>query len=130
MKKIVLIIVTMISGFLTIKAQNLNKNVLCKKWYLHHYEYLWKKYEPEGKEKNDYIQFNNDMTYISVEDGKKSTGKWSFNAKDKYILMYDEKGDKVKLEVEELNTKEFVFEIDHDEMKGLEIHYSSYKKQS
>jgi hypothetical protein len=26
--------------------------------------------------------------------------------------------------------KEFVFEIDHDEMKGLEIHYSSDKKQS
>jgi uncharacterized protein YlbG (UPF0298 family) len=128
MRKLYLITAFTLLVFATTKAQNLTKSALCKKWYLHHYEYLWKKYEPETKEKNDYIYFSSDMTYISVDEGKKTTGKWSFNAKEKYILMYNEKEEKIKLEVEELNADKFVFEIDHSEMKGLEIHYSSVKK--
>ena len=85
-------------------------------------------YDPEANEKNDYILFNDDMTYESVDEGKKSTGKWTFNAKEKYILMANKEGKKIKLEVEELNSKELVFEIDDKDMKGVDLHYSTQKR--
>ncbi len=109
-------------------AQDLNKTALCKKWYIHHCRYMWKNYDPEANEKNDYILFNDDMTYESVDEGKKSTGKWTFNAKEKYILMANKEGKKIKLEVEELNSKELVFEIDDKDMKGVDLHYSTQKR--
>jgi hypothetical protein len=127
MKKTVLIMAFIMSVIATINAQSLSKSTLCKKWYLHHYEHMWIDYKPEKNEQNDYIQFNSDMTYISVDEGKKTNGKWSFNAKEKYILMYDEKGENVKLLVEDLDDDELVFEIDNNELKGVEIHYSSIK---
>jgi hypothetical protein len=127
MNKAILITAFLISIFATISAQDLNKSVLCKKWYLHHYEHMWIDYEPEEEEKNDYIQFNNNMTYISVDKGERATGKWIFNPKEKYILMYNEKGKNIKLLVEDLDNDELVFEIDHKDLKGVEIHYSSKK---
>lgn len=125
MNKKILTTAFTIAVITTANAQVLNKSTLCKKWYLHHYEYLWKKYQPEAKEKNDYVIFKADMTYVSVDEGEKSTGKWSYNAKGKYILMANQKGESLKLEVDVLNSKEFVFKIDDAELKGLEIHYSS-----
>ncbi len=129
MKKKVLTFVILCLIAITVFSQTLNKNTLCKKWYLHHYEHLWIDYEPEANEKNDFIQFNNDMTYVSVDIGQESSGKWSFNNKEKYILMYDTNDDYIKLLVKKLDSDAFVFEIEIKEMEGIEIHCSNTKKQ-
>jgi hypothetical protein len=128
MKQTILVVAVFMSIIFSATAQNLSKSRLCKKWYLSHYEHFWIDYEPETNEANDYIQFKPDMTYESVDEGKKTTGRWSFNAKEKYILMYDGKGNHIKLLVEDLDEKEFVFEIDDKELQGVEIHYSIKKK--
>lgn len=129
MRKIFIVSVILCSITFSGFSQTLSKETICKKWYLHHYEHLWIDYEPEAKEKNDYIQFNTDMTYVSVDEGKKSSGKWLYSAKDKYILMYNEKGKNIKLFIEDLDSDALVFEIDDKELKGVEIHYSRTKNQ-
>ncbi len=125
MKKTILItaLLTIMSSLAF--AQDLNKTTLCKKWNIHHCRYMWKNYPPEEKEKNDYIQFNNNMTYVSVDEGEKSTGKWLFDAKNKYIIMINDKNEKIKIVVEELSEKELVFEIDDKELKGVEFYYNA-----
>jgi len=128
MKQTILITAVFMLTIFSAAAQKISKASLCKKWYLSHYEHMWIDYEPKANEKNDYIWFKDDMTYESVDEGKKTSGKWSFNAKEKHILMYDSKGDYMKLMVEDLNEDEFVFEIDHKDLKGIEIHYSIEKK--
>jgi len=69
MKKILLTAVLLtllyVSGF----SQTLNKKTLCKKWYLEKYEVMWVDYEPEEKEKNDYILLKSDMTYVGLDEG-------------------------------------------------------------
>lgn len=108
-------------------AQTLSKEALCKKWYLDHYEYLWIDYEVEENEINDYIHFFENMTYESVDEGEFSTGKWYFNSKSSFILMYDQSGESIKLLVEKLTENTFVFEIKHEELEGIDIYYSTKK---
>jgi hypothetical protein len=129
MNKIIFISIFIATSFLTsLNAQNISKTSLCKTWYLHHYKYVWLDYDPEEKEKNDYIQFNKNMSYVSVDEGEKSTGKWELNAKAKFILMYDEKGKNIKLKIKKVNNSEFVFTIDIKELKGIEIYYTDKKR--
>jgi len=129
MKHVIFLSALFLSLSISAGAQNLSKSSLCKKWYLSHYEQRWIDFEPEAKEKNDFIYFKTDMIYESVDEGKKTTGKWSFNAKEKSILMFDQKGNYIKLLVEDLTDDEFVFEIDDKDMKGIEIHYSTKIKK-
>ena len=128
MKKTILTTTLILISILSLTAQDITKEALCKKWYISHYKYLWKKYDPEAIEKNDYIFLKSDMTFISVDGGEKSTGRWTFNTGGKYVQLYNKDGENLKLEIEEITNTEFVFEIDDEEMKGLEIHYSSTKK--
>ncbi len=60
-----------VTGF----SQTLNKKTLCKKWYIEKYRVMWKNYQPETKEKNDYILLKNDMTYESIDEGVFNNGK-------------------------------------------------------
>lgn len=127
MRKIMLLILFLstISG--TMYSQKLDKNSLCKKWYLHHYEYLWKDYPLEEKEKNDYMIFNSDMTFTSVDEGIECSGKWSFDPKEKSILMKDSEKEEIKLLVKKINDDELIFKVDHKELKAITIHYSTSK---
>ncbi|MCD4664217.1 MAG: hypothetical protein K8R68_03030 [Bacteroidales bacterium] len=125
MKKIVissiLLILLLGSGY----SQNLNKNTLCKKWYLEKYEIMWIDYEPEEKEKNDYILLKSDMTYISVDEGVKSNGKWEYNDDKDYFIMYNHKDEGLKIFVDELKANKMVLNIDIKEMEGVDIHYTT-----
>ncbi len=109
-------------------SQNLNKQALCKKWHLEKYEIMWIDYAPEENEKNDYIQLKSDMTYISVDVGVKTTGRWTYNNEKSYFTMYDEKGEGVRFFVDELATNKMVVNIDVKELEGVDIHFSTQKK--
>jgi len=123
MKKIILTFVAL--TFLTVNgfSQTLNKKTLCKKWYLEKYEIMCIDYEPEEKEKNDYILLKSDMTYVSVDEGVKSTGKWTYNDTKNYFTMYDKKGEGLKIIVDELKSNKMVLNIDIKELDRVDIHY-------
>ncbi len=128
MRKIVsaFLILTLFSvcGF----SQTLNKETLCKKWYLEKYEVMWVDYEPEENEKNDYIHLKTDSTYISVDEGVESTGKWTYNDVDDYFTIYDKKGEGLILIVDKLKADKMVLNIDIEEMDGVDIHYTTKKE--
>jgi hypothetical protein len=127
MKKIlltpVLLIFLHISGF----SQTVNKETLCKKWYLEKYEVMWVDYEPDEKEKNDYLLLKSDMTYVSLDKGIETSGKWTFNIEENYFTMFNEKGDGIKMIVDKLSINKMVFKIDIKEMDGVGIHYTTTK---
>jgi len=127
MKKIlltpVLLIFLHISGF----SQTVNKETLCKKWYLEKYEVMWVDYEPDEKEKNDYIMLKSDMTYVSLDKGIETLGKWTFNTEENYFTLFNEKGDGIKMIVDKLSINRMVFKIDIKEMDGVGIHYTTTK---
>ena len=128
MKKIIL--TTILVSALTIAgfSQNLNKKTLCKKWYLEKYEVMWVDYEPKEKEKNDYIHLKSDMSYVSVEEGVKSSGKWTYNASKKHFTMFDKKGTGLKINVDELKANKMILNIEIKELEGLDVHYTTNKK--
>jgi len=109
-------------------SQNLNKQTLCKKWHLEKYEIMWIDYAPEENEKNDYIQLKNDMTYISIDEGIKTTGRWTYNSDKNYFTMYNAKGEGVRFFVDELEIEKMVVNIDIKELEGVDIHFSTQKK--
>ena len=127
MKKIlltpVLLIFLHISGF----SQTVNKETLCKKWYLEKYEVMWVDYEPDEKEKNDYILLKTDMTYVSVDEGIETSGKWTFNAEKNYFTMFNNKRDGIKITIDKLSINKMVLNIEIKEMDGVDIHYTTKK---
>ncbi len=125
-----LILTTIVLTFFSLGgfSQNLNKQTLCKKWHLEKYEIMWIDYAPEENEKNDYIQLKSDMTYISVDEGVKTTGRWTYNSEKGYFTLYDEKGEGVRFLVDELETSKMVVNIDIEELEGVDIHFSTQKK--
>ena len=127
MKKIlltpVLLIFLHISGF----SQTVNKETLCKKWYLEKYEVMWVDYEPDEKEKNDYILLKTDMTYVSVDEGIKTSGKWTFNTEKNYFTMFNNKRDGIKITIDKLSINKMVLNIEIKEMDGVDIHYTTKK---
>jgi hypothetical protein len=127
MKKILLTSVLIsflhISGF----SQTVNKETLSKKWYLEKYEVMWVDYEPDEKEKNDYLLLKSDMTYVSLDKGIETSGKWTFNTEENYFTMFNEKGDGIKMIVDKLSINKMVFKIDIKEMDGVGIHYTTTK---
>ena len=127
MKKIlltpVLLIFLHISGF----SQTVNKETLCKKWYLEKYEVMWVDYEPDEKEKNDYILLKTDMTYVSVDEGIKTSGKWTFNTEKNYFTMFNNKRDGIKITIDKLSINKMVLNIDIKEMDGVDIQYTTKK---
>jgi hypothetical protein len=127
MKKIILTSVVLFLISITGFSQTLNKKTLCKKWYLEKYEVMWIDYEPEEKEKNDYILLKSDMTYQSVDEGKFSKGKWSFNDKDKTITLFNNKGEEIDFEVKELNSNKLVVVMKLKEMEDVDIHFITKK---
>jgi len=127
MKKILLTAVLITFLHISGVSQTLNKETLSKKWYLEKYKVMWVDYEPEEKEKNDYILLKNDMTYVSVDEGIKTSGKWTFNDKKNYFTMFNDKRDGIKIIVDKLSLNKMVLNIDAKEMKGVDIQYTTKK---
>ncbi|MBG6132662.1 hypothetical protein IWQ47_003887 [Aquimarina sp. EL_43] len=109
----------------SIGAQTLNKNALLKKWDLDTYKIGVKKYPPSKKERNDYILFKKDMTFVSISEGKKESGVWMLNINGGYIMMTDDKRETVKAYIATLTPKELVLYFDIEEIREVEVHYKS-----
>ena len=130
MKKTFLISVVFLLISLAGFSQTLNKKTLCKKWYLEKYEIMWVDYEPEAKEKNDYILLKTDMTYVSVDEGVLTTGSWTFNNDEKFFTLYNQSKEGLKIVVDELSINKLVLNLAIKEMKGVDIHYTANKNGS
>jgi len=110
---------------ITTNAQQIETNRLLNNWHLDTYVISGKKYAPSKKEKEDFMLFNADMSFISKSAGKQENGIYIFNRNGAYIVMTDENGETLKANIISLTKKHLVLTFDIDEMKAIEVHYNS-----
>lgn len=103
-------------------------NLLFNKWYLKKYVAEGQNYPTEKKEKGDYLLLKEDFTFSSKSEGKEEKGKYLLNTNGGYILMIDKKGEKVKVYITSLSKQSLILKYDLDEIKDIEVHYSSLVK--
>jgi hypothetical protein len=110
---------------ITTNAQQIETNRLLNNWHLDTYVISGKKYAPNKKEKEDFMLFNDDMSFISKSEGKQENGIYIFNRNGAYIVMTDENGETLKANIISLTKKHLVLTFDIDEMSAIEVHYNS-----
>lgn len=125
MKKIVTFLLLTLAY--TVNAQEISGSNLKKKWYLKNYCINGKNYSVPKKEKGDYINFNNNMVFESLSEGKKDNGTWFINTNGKYVIMKGNDNKKIKAFIKKLTASKLELEFDIDEIKGLIAVYSTKK---
>ena len=109
MKKYFLIIGFSISCFV---LTGQTRDILIGKWNIHKYIFAGFEFSPEEKEKNDYLHFKEDDTFISKESEKLEEGIWVYLEKEKLIMLYDEnsknENDGLPIEIVEVNSAELI----------------------
>jgi hypothetical protein len=110
---------------ITTYAQQIETNRLLNNWHLDTYVISGKKYAPNKKEKEDFMLFNDDMSFISKSAGKQENGIYIFNRNGAYIVMTDEKGETLKANIISLTRKNLVLTFDIEEMRAIEVHYNN-----
>jgi hypothetical protein len=110
---------------ITTNAQQIETNRLLNNWHLDTYVISGKKYAPNKKEKEDFMLFNDDMSFISKSEGKQENGIYIFNRNGAYIVMTDENGETLKANIISLTKKHLVLTFDIIEISAIEVHYNS-----
>jgi hypothetical protein len=110
---------------ITTYAQQIETNRLLNNWHLDTYVISGKKYAPNKKEKEDFMLFNDDMSFISKSAGKQENGIYIFNRNGAYIVMTDENGETLKANIISLTKKHLVLTFDIEEMRAIEVHYNN-----
>ncbi|MGB0523585.1 MAG: hypothetical protein ACPGJS_11530 [Flammeovirgaceae bacterium] len=88
------------------------KEQICKKWNYSKCRILGIEYTSNKDEAGDMIQFERDMTYTLIEQGKVKEGKWSYSFEKNRILLLDQNEQVVKeLTVDKLTDSEFIYTI-------------------
>lgn len=77
-----------------LNAKSQTKLDFCKKWNLEGYIYWGVTFSPEETEKNDYFNFKEDGTFISVDEGKLENGTWKWDLKNKKLILFYSKSSK------------------------------------
>jgi hypothetical protein len=106
-------------------AQDDKTTPLINIWYLDTYVMDGQEYEPEKKEKDDYILFKEDMTYTSKSEGTEEAGTFILNNNGAYILMSDKNGEKIKAYIISVSKKSLILKYDMNEIRDVEVHYNS-----
>lgn len=66
-----------------------SKSDFCKKWNLEGYIYWGITLSPEENEINDFLNFNENGTFNSIDEGKSEKGTWKWNIENNLLYLYD-----------------------------------------
>lgn len=100
-------------------------NVLFNMWHLDTYKIESEEYPPNKNEKDDYILFKKDMTFISKSEGKVEKGTFILNTNGAYVVMSDKNGEKIKAYIISISKVSLILKYDINEIKDVEVHYNS-----
>jgi hypothetical protein len=123
--------VIIITKFLTMSltgkthAQQSETNMLFNTWFLDTYKIESMEFPPNKREKGDYILFKEDMTYTSTSEGKEEEGTFILNTSGAYVLMVDEKGDKIKAYIISISKNSLILKYDINEIRDIQVHYNN-----
>ncbi|MFT5889916.1 MAG: hypothetical protein ACI9Y7_000004 [Dokdonia sp.] len=106
-------------------AQHLEANMLFNEWHLDTYAVSGIKYPPNKKEKEDFILFKEDLSFISKSEGKQEEGTYILNTNGSYVLMRYKNVGKLKANIISVTKKHLILKFDINEMRDVEVHYNS-----
>ena len=98
--------------------------LLYSTWCLKTYAIGNKEYPPKKKEKDDYIQFKKDMTFMSKSEGIEEKGTFFYNANGAYVILIAENGEKIKAYILSITDTSLVLKYDINEMRDVEVQYN------
>jgi len=99
-------------------------NMLFNTWCLDIYKIESIDYQPHKKEKDDYILFKKDMTFISKSEGIEEKGTFILNTNGAYIVMSDKNGGDIKAYIISISKKSLILKYDINEIRDVEVHYN------
>jgi hypothetical protein len=102
-------------------------NKLLKKWNLNHYELFGSDFDPETKEKKDYVHFQKGGIYSSVSEGVFEKGYYTLD-KQTIIMTNSKEGGQLKLVIKNLTATTLSVAIDDpndSDAKYLTIHFKN-----
>ena len=118
------------SFFVNVNAQKINLDDFYGTWQLDKYSDDEQYYHPPKKEMGDVIRLNQDMTFTTVSEGKKTQGTWLYNTNGRYIEFKEEQGTKEKMAIHFLSKKSMVATYDTDEYRIWEVHFVKEKQNN
>ncbi|TLP74173.1 hypothetical protein ES765_16605 [Maribacter sp. ACAM166] len=98
-------------------------NMLFNTWYLDTYKIEGTEYPPNKKEKDDYILFKEDMTFISKSEGKEEEGTYILNINGAYVVMSDKYDENIKAYIISISKNSLILKYDINEIMDVEVHY-------
>ncbi len=108
----------------SINAKSFSKLDFCEKWDFQGYIYYGMTFSPEENEKNDYLQFYEDGTFDSIDEGENETGTWEWMPKRKSLHLYNSKSNKpLILEVVKL-TETALIVLLKDKKESIKLKFS------
>jgi len=125
MSRTFLISIIIFAFSLNVKGQS--KLDFCEKWDLEGYIYWGITFSPEDNEKNDYLKFNENGTFHSVDEGKSENGTWKWVSNNKSLYLYNNKtNEPLIFKVIELTKKTLIVLLEDDE-DSIKLKFSRAK---
>lgn len=110
---------------LNVKGQS--KLDFCEKWDLEGYIYWGITFSPEDNEKNDYLKFNENGIFNSVDEGKAEKGTWKWVSNNKSLYLYNSKtNEPLIFKVMELTETTLIVLLE-DEEDSIKLKFSRTK---
>lgn len=108
-------------------SQEISKETLCKKWHLDKYIIDAIEYEPEKKEKDDYIYFNIDGSYRTISEGTFEQGTWIVNMNGGYIILKNDKEQTFKVYIISILSEVLMLRYDIQGIGDIDVKYKPLK---
>lgn len=125
MNRVLQISLIILAFSLNVSGQS--KSDFCKKWNLEGYIYWGITISPEDNEINDFLNFNENGTFSSIDEGKPEIGTWKWNTKNKSLYLYDNKSkEPLIFKVIEATKTELILLLEDDE-DSIKLKFSSAK---
>jgi len=105
-------------------AQQGEKNEIFNKWFLDGYVVDGEKHTPNNNEKEDYILFRKDLTFVSKSEGTEERGTYILNVNGGYVIMIDDNGERFKAYIIAISKHSLILKYDINELKDIEVHYN------
>jgi hypothetical protein len=123
-------IVLQISLIILAFSQSVNgqsKSDFCKKWNLEGYIYWGITFSPEENEINDFLNFNENGTFNSIDEGKSEKGTWKWSIENKLLYLYENKSkEPLIFKVIKVNKTVLILLLE-DDNDSIKLKFSSAK---
>ena len=121
------LLISLVMMALSQSVNGQTKSDFCKKWNLKGYIYWGITLSPEETEINDFLNFNKNGTFNSIDRGMSEKGAWEWNIENNSLYLYDDKSkEPLIFKVIEVTETELILLLQDDD-NSIKLKFSSAK---